>query len=125
MPNGQLVITTPSAYGVKGSKVSIITRLLRPTQKNEHEHALRETYIIIQGKKLPHRDFTIDELKGLFSKDFTIINLHSFNFGLHTLLKKKIPDRFAIWLTICLELQAEILPVTWGHNWLLVCKKRM
>jgi ubiquinone/menaquinone biosynthesis C-methylase UbiE len=124
VPSGQLVITTPSAYGLKGNKVSIINRLLRPAQKNENVQALRETYMIIQGKKLPHRDFTSDELKCLFSKNFTIINLHSFNFGLHSVLKNKIPYRFVLWLTIWIELQAEILPVTWGHNWLLVCKKK-
>jgi SAM-dependent methyltransferase len=122
-PSGRIIITTPSAYGAKGSKVTLLRRLLWPMKHDKP--VLRETYILIQGKKLPHRDFTFDEIRDLFSPYFVIINVHSFNFGIQYLVKRIFPLRFLMWMTVYLESHAAMFPNTWGHNWLILCEKRI
>jgi ubiquinone/menaquinone biosynthesis C-methylase UbiE len=120
--SGKIIITTPSAYGAKGDKVSVLKRLIWPMKYNDP--ILRETYTIVQGIRLPHRDFTFDEINGLFSRSFELLNIHSFNFGIHVLMKRIFPQRFIIWLTGRLESSAAIFPKTWGHNWLILCEKK-
>jgi ubiquinone/menaquinone biosynthesis C-methylase UbiE len=119
--SGKIVITTPSAYGLKGSKKSILKRFLNP--KIIEDPKLREAYIIIEGKKLPHRDFTVAEIRSFISPNFTELCLCSFNFGMLLLIGHVLPTRLTLFFLLCIENQASKLPITWGGNLLVSIEK--
>ena len=120
--SGKVIITTPSAYGTKGSRVTVLKRLVCPMK--HYEPVPRETYIMIQGTKLPHRDFTSAEIRDLISPNFVLTKVYGFNFGIHFLMRRMFPQRFLLWMTGCVESHAAMFPQAWGHNWLILCEKR-
>ncbi len=66
---GNVIITTPSALG--------ITKLI---QKSLHfNESKRQTYLLISGKRFPHRDFTYDEILFVTNGYFKPVNFYSFN----------------------------------------------
>lgn len=121
-PFGKILITTPSACGPKGNKQSIIKLLFRPFKREEP--IARKKSIMIYGKQLPHRDYTLAELRDLLHRSFVFENLYSFNFGIQYVAERFLPNGFVILLTNCLENRASVFPKTWGYNWLVLCKKK-
>jgi len=119
-PDGKVIITTPSAYGTKGNFSIILKNICFLKQSVSH----REKYIVIRGKKLPHRDFTLNEITTIFLPHFGIIKIYSFNFGaIYHVLAKFLPHRILALIILCLENHAPKLPSTWGNNWLVYAKK--
>jgi ubiquinone/menaquinone biosynthesis C-methylase UbiE len=117
---GKIVITTPSTCGTMG----ILTFLRRLNFKRSSANE-RQKYIIIEGKRLPHRDFTLSEIKTLFSKHFNIDNIYSFNFGMfYIIIAKFLPYKFLIWTTLYLENNALKLPKSLGNNWIVCAENK-
>ncbi|MHA1832350.1 MAG: class I SAM-dependent methyltransferase [Candidatus Baldrarchaeia archaeon] len=120
---GKVIITTPSAYGIKRGIISTLKRFLCPLKQDVVSH--RETCITIEGRRLPHRDFTLSEITGLLSIDFAIIKIYSFNFRiLYHVMKRILPYKVLVWVIWRLENSAPKFPHSWGSNWLILCKKR-
>jgi ubiquinone/menaquinone biosynthesis C-methylase UbiE len=118
--NGTLIITTPSAHGTKGNLLNVFKRyfFLKRSVGN------REKYILIQGKKLPHRDFTLNELTTILSPHFVCVKIYSFNFrAIYYVLARGLPHRIIALIISYFENNAPKLPKVWGNNWLLYAKK--
>jgi ubiquinone/menaquinone biosynthesis C-methylase UbiE len=116
--SGKAVITTPSAYGI-GRKLSLLRAIFLPTKASSS----RTTYIIINGKQLPHKDFTLLELQNLISQRFVLKKIYSFNFGLQTITKHLLPENSVAVLTNAIEDKANCFPYMLGHNWAILCEK--
>jgi len=119
-PDGKVIITTPSAYGTKGNSCIILKRLCFLKHSVSH----REKYIVIRGKKLPHRDFTLNEITTILLPHFGIVKIYSFNFGaIYHVLARVLADRILALIILYFENHAPKLPSSWGNNWLIYAKK--
>jgi ubiquinone/menaquinone biosynthesis C-methylase UbiE len=114
-PKGQIVITTPSAYGTKGILTCLKKLCLVEKSANN-----REKYITVEGKHLPHRDFTLNEIVALTLPYFDILRIYSFNFGgLYAIISRFLPHRLLLWTTLSFENNAHRLPKVCGNNWII------
>ena len=115
---GKVVFTTPSAYGLHAHKLSLRTIFLPKTGPTS-----RANYIIVNGKRLPHKDFTLLEIQKLLSQKFVLKKFYCFNFGTQTVTKHLLPNALVAPFTIMVEDKASLFPFTLGHNWAILCEK--
>lgn len=120
---GKLIITTPSAFGVKGTRIEILKRLLNPRKRQLPSS--REKSLNVCGLDLPHRDFTEDEVISLMQSHFELRTLKTFQFSILYWAISTVPNInwFLIRMDNAIEKLHFLLPKIWGSKFLVVGEK--
>ena len=124
MQNGKVVVTTPSAFKLRGGPLGGIKNLIlcvayKPPKK-------RETSLKIRNKTLPHTDFTRSELEGLLKRVFQITKLQSISFNyVYVVLKRLLPTNIFSRLIYYLDMAISEIPFfcQTGNYWLVMGEK--
>jgi ubiquinone/menaquinone biosynthesis C-methylase UbiE len=113
--DGNVIITTPSALGVVG--------LMKKTF-SFHNVAGRQTHLIIEGKKLPHRDFNYDEVACIVKGYFRPIRFYSFNIDPILFILRFLPYNFGNFMAMMFESHAEKMPLFFGSNFAILLQRK-
>ncbi|MCW4024563.1 MAG: class I SAM-dependent methyltransferase [Candidatus Bathyarchaeota archaeon] len=101
---GLVFITTPSALG--------ITKLLLSKVSKKH----RPEFIVLNGHKLPHRDFNPDEIMFFVRGYFKTFKLYSFNISLFQSVIRFLPFRLGYVSMQIFDRYVDKMPIFLGSN---------